>query len=244
MICVATLVLKSNTECVDKPADSQSLAHWGTKRSTLENAHNCGTQGFQYWRGVLFVCFAANHDEVIVVPSPYEVNQQSSNFAMQTRFWATLHFICQSQNEGLGYVLELQRGFWLWDQDAGCWIMLQQWWFTLTKRLLMGRGLNLIWRNRLFWCSLTFGLELLNLKWIWAIETHQSCPGLFETKLLTGRGFEFKESHRKVVLSLVNCHPLLPPHEGCSLTLELELFNMTGTPWANQPAPSCHAWAF
>ena len=63
-------------------------------------------------------------------------------------------------------------------------------------------------------------------------------------KVVNGEGFKFKESHRKVVLSLVNCHPLLPPHEGCSLTLELELFNMTGTPWANQPAPSCHAWAF
>ena len=46
-ICVATLVLRSNTEGVDKPADCGSLTQWESKRSTLDNAHNCGTQGYQ-----------------------------------------------------------------------------------------------------------------------------------------------------------------------------------------------------
>ena len=52
-------------------------------------------------------------------------------------------------------------------------------------------------RNPLFWCSLTFELELLNLKGIWAIETHQSCPGLSETRLLTGRGLNLKKATEK-----------------------------------------------
>ena len=44
----AALVLRSNTESVEKPADCGSLTQWESKRSTLDNAHNCGTQGFQY----------------------------------------------------------------------------------------------------------------------------------------------------------------------------------------------------
>ena len=185
-ICVATLALRSNTD--SDSVDNLRIAdpsHSGKVKGAHLTMHTTvAPKDIKVWRGVLFVCFAANHSEVIIVPSPYgarqnpltfwnsctralipdtimklsgtigmtfythvclillqtlnpqgrwgtrkkrwpfqprpfgdviglvrcshEVNQQSfSNFAMQTRFWATLHFICQSQNEGLGYVLEL-----------------------------------------------------------------------------------------------------------------------------------------
>ena len=57
---------------------------------------------------------------------------------------------------------------------------------------------------------------------------HISHPYL-DGSVWNGEGCKSEENHRKVVLSLVNCHPLLPPHDGCSLTFELELLNLTGT---------------
>ena len=107
--------------------------------------HTSGTQGFQSWRAVLFVSFAANHLEVIIGRSPYEVTQQSFEFrnanavlttapfdksAARVKMKAVLIFTgrhawdmcCSYANPQL----ELQPGFWWWDQDAGCWIMLQK----------------------------------------------------------------------------------------------------------------------
>ena len=83
-ICVAGFVHKSKTESVDKLADSQSLAHWGTKRSTLDNAHDLHPRK-THARDSL----AASRDEVIIVRSPYEVKV----FATKTWFWALLHLI-------------------------------------------------------------------------------------------------------------------------------------------------------
>ena len=82
-ICVAGFVLKSNTESVDKLADSQS-PHWGTKRGTLDNAHKWHPRKTHARDS-----FAASRDEVIIVRSPYE----GKDFATKPWFWALLHLI-------------------------------------------------------------------------------------------------------------------------------------------------------
>ena len=82
-ICVAGFVLKSKTESVDKPADSQS-PHWGTKRGTLDNAH-----GLHPRKTHARDSFAASRDEVIIVRSAHE----GKDFAKPPWFWAPLHLI-------------------------------------------------------------------------------------------------------------------------------------------------------
>ena len=131
--------------CHSCAADCGSLAHWVNKRSTLDSAHNWHPS-FQCGPGVLFVSFATNQDEVIIVRSPYEVNQQSfqslrnANAVLSTAPFdkSAARVKMKAWDMCCSYAhpqLELQPGFWFWDQDAGCWIMRQQWGSQVPKAI-------------------------------------------------------------------------------------------------------------